>query len=105
MPISSSTGLCVRPSMPLLPFLELAPPPADAAPPTPVVNGRGIKRQHLSRLQRAARAAQQRLGEIIVSPSRVQAAEDWGVSLTESTTVNQLLLRIKELARLNQTEG
>ena len=26
-------------------------------------------------------------------------------SLTESTTINQLLLRIKELARLNQTEG
>src|SRR6516162_10279187 len=26
-------------------------------------------------------------------------------NLTESTTVNQLLLRIKELARLNQTEG
>src|SRR5262249_20396260 len=27
------------------------------------------------------------------------------LNLTESTTVNQLLLRIKELARLNQTEG
>jgi hypothetical protein len=68
---------------------------------TTVVNGRGILHRHMSKLQAAARAAQQHLGEAVVVPSRKQAAEDWGVS----TTYVQALEKVSVQTRAAIADG
>jgi hypothetical protein len=56
----------------------------------PRINGRGIGRRRLSKVQKAAYAAMEALGEIMVTPSRVRASADWGVSLVYVATLEKV---------------
>jgi hypothetical protein len=56
-------------------------PPLGNGGRIPLIKGAGIRRRKLTAKQRAAKAAQQHLGELTVCPSQTQAAQDWDVNI------------------------
>jgi hypothetical protein len=62
-------------------MVAVAPAGNGGAVRIPAIKGAGIRHRKLTAKQRAARAAQELLGELAVHPSLAQVAQRWNVSL------------------------